>query len=322
MPRDLPIANGSLLVNFDAMYQLRDLYWPRIGQENHTAGHPFRFGVWVEGQFRWIDDASWQRTLEYMPDTLVTAVTLSNDQLALSLECQDCVDFHENLYLRKIIVHNNTPRDREVRLFFGQDFHIDSYAVGDSAYYEPERQAVFHYKGMRWFIINCAKESQGAWELGIDQWAVGVKEALQHEGTWRDAEDGVLSGNAVAQGSVDSCVALHLTVPANGVAVGWYWIGVGNKFTEVTRVNRVVRQKGPQTLLKRTCHYWKLWVAKEEEDLSVLPDAIRHLYRRSLLILRTQIDNGGAILAATDYDVARYFSDTYAYMWPRDGALV
>ncbi len=36
MPRDIPIGNGSLLVNFDQHYQLRDLYWPHVGQENHT----------------------------------------------------------------------------------------------------------------------------------------------------------------------------------------------------------------------------------------------------------------------------------------------
>ena len=32
MPRDIPVGNGSLLVNFDADYALRDLYWPHVGQ--------------------------------------------------------------------------------------------------------------------------------------------------------------------------------------------------------------------------------------------------------------------------------------------------
>jgi len=63
MPRDIPVGNGSLLINFDANYQLRDLYWPYVGQENHTAGQPCRFGVWVENSFRWLDDARWQRSL-------------------------------------------------------------------------------------------------------------------------------------------------------------------------------------------------------------------------------------------------------------------
>jgi hypothetical protein len=32
MPRNIPVGNGSLLVNFDRTYQLRDLYWP-TGQQ-------------------------------------------------------------------------------------------------------------------------------------------------------------------------------------------------------------------------------------------------------------------------------------------------
>src|SRR5579883_3249566 len=72
MARDLPIGNGSLLINFDRQYQLRDLYFPHVGKENHSAGHPFRFGVWANGPFRWIDDDLWQREMVYESDTLVT----------------------------------------------------------------------------------------------------------------------------------------------------------------------------------------------------------------------------------------------------------
>ena len=147
MPRDIPVGNGSLLVNFDQTYQLRDLYWPHVGQENHTSGHPSRFGVWVDGQFHWVHDDGWQRTLDYAHDTLVTQVTLHHPDLALRLVCQDVVDFHEDLYLRQIVVHNEADREREVRLLFTQDFHISGHEVGDSAYYEPERGAVLHYKG-------------------------------------------------------------------------------------------------------------------------------------------------------------------------------
>ncbi len=322
MPRDIPVGNGSLLVNFDQTYQLRDLYWPHVGQENHTTGHPSRFGVWVDGQFRWVSDDGWQRTLDYAHDTLVTQVTLHHPDLALRLVCQDVVDFHEDLYLRQIVVHNEADRQREVRLLFAQDFHISGHEVGDSAYYEPERRAMFHYKGKRWFLINTAREEGDGWALGVDQWAVGVKEAQCKEGTWRDAEDGHLSGNAVAQGSVDSAVALHLNVPARGQATGWYWIAVGEEFGEVSRLNRAVRHKGPQAFLERTRHYWTLWATKENEDFIDLPHPVCDLYRRSLLVLRTQIDNDGAIIAANDFDIAQFGRDTYSYMWPRDGALV
>ena len=322
MPRDIPLGNGSLLVNFDSTYQMRDLYWPHVGQENHTEGHAFRFGVWVDGQFRWIDDQGWQRKLDYVHDTLISEAELYHPALKVTLVTNDAVDFHENLYLRRIVVRNDTDRDRQVRLFFSHDLHISGHTVGDSAYYEPERRAVFHYKGKRWFMANTAREGPEGISIGVDQWAVGIKESEGKEGTWRDAEDGVLSGNAVVQGSVDSTVGLHLEVPAGGKATGWYWIAVGEDFREVTRINRAVRQKGPETFLTRTRDYWHLWVNKEANDFAELPHDICHLYRRSLLILRTQIDDEGAIIAANDYDMARYASDTYSYMWPRDGALV
>ncbi len=38
MPRDLPIGNGSLLINFDSTGQIRDIYWPFVGQAPHIAG--------------------------------------------------------------------------------------------------------------------------------------------------------------------------------------------------------------------------------------------------------------------------------------------
>ncbi|NOZ05934.1 MAG: glycoside hydrolase family 15 protein [Chloroflexi bacterium] len=319
MPRDIPIGNGSLLINFDASYRLRDIYYPHVGQENHSAGHPFRFGVWTDGQFRWVDDSRWERKLDYAGDTLMTKVTLRHPDLALRLVCNDVVDFHENLYLRRITIHNEADREREVRLFFHHDFHILGNAVGDTAYYEPERRAILHYKRNRWFLISGARQNE---PHGLDQWATGNKEVANQEGTWRDAEDGHLEGNPIAQGSVDSAVALHATVPAAGQAVITYWMAVGCDFKEVTRIHRAVRHRKPETFTRRTEAYWNLWVNKEGRSLGDLPHDVRHLFRRSLAILRTQIDNGGAVIAANDFDIAHLGRDTYSYMWPRDGALV
>jgi GH15 family glucan-1,4-alpha-glucosidase len=152
---------------------------------------------------------------------------------------------------------------------------------------------------------------------------VGTKEAECKEGTWRDAEDGVLSGNPVVQGSVDSALAVHLPLQPRGQAGAWYWIAVGEDSKEVTHITDMVRFRGPSTFLTRTDYYWMLWAAKEKDQEHFgLPHEIEHLFRRSLLILRTQIDNGGAFIAANDFDIAHFGRDTYSYMWPRDGALV
>ena len=336
MPRDLPLGNGSLLVNFDALYQVRDIYFPHVGKENHSQGHPFRFGVWVDGLFRWLDDPGWERELSYRTDTLVTEVSLVHPALGLKIACSDAVDMAVNLFVRRFDIHEMSGRSREVRLFFHHDFHIQENNVGDTAYYEPQRRCLIHYKGKRWFLINGAKwdgapsavdgnegEEPGppGMQVGIDQWATGVKEFMGKEGTWKDAEDGRLQGNPIAQGSVDSTVALHAMTSTESPAVLHYWMAVGKSFDEVAEINRSVRRRGPDDFLGRTRAYWELWVDQTEWNFGDIPEEIVRCFRRSLLILRTQIDNGGGITAANDHDIIRFARDTYSYVWPRDGAL-
>lgn len=319
MARDLPIGNGSLLINFDRQYQLRDLYYPHVGKENQSAGHPFRFGVWVNGTFRWIDDERWQRELVYESDTLVTRVTLHHPDLPLAIVCNDAVDFHENLYVRRLSVTSESDRPLDVRFFFHHDFHIYENDVGDTAYFEPQRKVVFHYKDLRWFLINGYRTEN---DHGVDQFATGQKEINGLQGTWRDAEDGTLSGNPISQGSVDSTVGLHLKLEPSGFGDLYYWIAAGERFDDVTAINRRVVERGPAGFLDRTKHYWQLWVRKDGNQLGELPEEIGQLFSRSLLILRTQIDAGGGVIAANDFDVTQFNRDTYSYVWPRDGALV
>lgn len=336
MPRDLPLGNGSLLVAFDKNYQIRDLYWPHVGQENHAVGHPFRLGFWADGKFRWLDDDRWERDIRYAHENLVGEVKLKHPDLELEILATDVVDFHENLLVRKFEIKDLADHDREVRVFFHYDFHISGNEIGDTAYYEPERRAVFHYKGDRWFIANGAVFlSEGAepngetstdtvpdLQVGVHQWACGLKEIHGLQGTWRDAEDGTLSAEAVAHGSVDSCIGFNVPLQAGQTRTLYSWLAVGFNFEEVVRLNRLVRRRGPESFIKRTQDYWHLWLTSHRPDFGDLPHEIRDLYLTSLLIIRTQVDANGAIIAANDSDISTSVRDTYSYMWPRDGALV
>ena len=121
---------------------------------------------------------------------------------------------------------------------------------------------------------------------------------------------------------MDSTIGIAVTVPAKEEVTAHYWIAVGTDYNEVTNLTGWYGKKTPQELIKRTNGYWKLWVNKEEIDYGNLSSKAIGLFKRSLLILRTQIDNHGAIIAANDSDIIQYGHDTYSYMWPRDGALV
>src|SRR5947199_284174 len=153
MPRDIPVGNGSLLLNFDKSYNLRDIYWPHVGQALHTDGDISHTGDWVDGR------------------------------------------------------------------------------------------------------------------IDISSWANGIKERNNSEGTWRYAEDGVLGRNPIAQGSVDGTLSLHLPdISPGSEAVAYHWLAVGPDLGAVIELETMVCERGPETFLTRTHHYWYRWVNKDEQD--------------------------------------------------------
>ena len=170
MPKDIPVSNGNLLFNFDSDYQIRDIYFPLIGQENHSKGHPFRLGLWVDGRFSWMGP-EWKKDLRYHDDSLVTNVFLENKALGLKLQCADAVDVDVNVYIKKIEVTNSEDFEREVRIFFCHDFYLYGNDIGDTAYYDPRTRSLIHYKGLRYFFISCCLFEK--W--GVDYFNCGAK---------------------------------------------------------------------------------------------------------------------------------------------------
>ena len=318
MPRDIPVGNGEMLVTFDSRYSIRDFYYPHVGQENHAGAQPFHFGIWIDGKLSWVHDDEWTRSIAYEEETLVSQVRLRNEAMQIEMDCTDTVDFHVNVYLRHVTVRNLSPAARLARLYFHQNFSILGNDVGDTAYFDPATRAMIHYKRDRYFLANCC----GPESCGINSFATGAKDQPGFEGTFRDAEDGVLSRNPITQGSVDSVIEIELKLAANGEASVHYWIAAANDYDSILKLDQFILSRTPDSFIQRTRDYWRCWVNMEKWNLELLPGPVARLFKRSLLILRTQVDHGGAILAANDSDFLHYSRDTYSYCWPRDGSLV
>ena len=75
----------------------------------------------------------------------------NQDFWGLSILCRDAVDLHQNVLVRQFVLRNARDSERQVRLFFHNDFHISETEVGDTAYFEPLNRALVHYKGARYF---------------------------------------------------------------------------------------------------------------------------------------------------------------------------
>ncbi len=317
MPRDIPVGNGNMLVAFDKDYNLREFYFPHVGEENHVKDEPFRFGVWVNGAFSWVG-SGWRIRRDYLDNSLVTKVELIHDGFKIRITANDLVDFHENIYLKKLTVENLSGEDKDIRLFLAGDFRISGNEIGDTAAYRPEVKGLLHYKGERHFLTGIFANKK----YGVDLFATGNKGRTHEQGTWKDAEDGLLGGNPIAQGDVDSVIGIPLRLKGGEKDVCYYWICAGKNWEEVATLHGHVAKIHPETIFRRTVDYWKLWADKDGLNYSLLPADIAQLYKKSLLICRTQIDNCGSITAANDSDAVNFNRDTYSYMWTRDAALI
>ena len=317
MPRDVPVSNGNLLVNFDLGYRIRDIYFPWVGQENHTRGQEFRLGVWADGHFSWMG-REWAKSLRYQDDSLVTDVLLTHEALGLSLRCHDAVDIQFNVYVRALEVTDLTGRARDVRLFFSHDFHLYGHEIGDTAYFDPRTASIIHYKVNRYFLANCCADDKRV----ADYFSCGVKDAPGKQSSWKDAEDGELIGSPIAWGLAESTVGVRLALPPGGRRTAFHWLAAGTSYEEVAALSGHIGAHGPAELIGRTSKYWQAWVRKEARSFGDLPPVVTDVFNRSLLVLRSQIDNRGAIIAANDSDIVRFGGDTYSYVWGRDGAFV
>ena len=255
--------------------------------------------------------------MRYLPETLVSQCLARNDRLEIKLEVNDAVHSFMDIYLKKVVVTNSAENDREVKVFFCHDFHIYGEDSGDTIMYDPGVGAVIHYKRKRYFLVNGATNQQH----GIHEFAIGQKESFGKEGTWKDAEDGVLERNPIAQGSVDSTVSFKLQMEPKSSNTIQYWIACGNTLEKVKQIDASVKQTGVEQLLLETENYWSAWVNRQILDLNILPKDVVRLFKTSLLIMRTHVDNHGGIISSCDSDVLQFNRDTYSYVWPRDGAI-
>jgi GH15 family glucan-1,4-alpha-glucosidase len=314
MPKPLVVGNGSLLVNLDSNASIRDMYFPHVGDENHVNSRHCRVGVVVEGKnlglVSMIGD-DWVHRLGYKKDTLVTDSYYRNERLDIDLRFNECVHPFENVFIRRIAITNTDTKDIELKLLFSHDFALYENPMKDTGFYDPAVQSIIHYKDSRYFLINGLPH--------FDQYEICPKGEAEY-GIIRSVE---LNMNSIQIGAVNSFVRFSQHLAAGETKTVYYWIAAGKTFFDVKRLNELVLEKTPERMMAEAEKYSYSWVNKETSDFFDLPASVVDLFKHSLLIMRSQIDNDGAIIAANDSDILERFNmDSYSYMWPRDSAFI
>lgn len=317
MARSLLLSNSYLAACLDENGFVRDVYYPHVGLENHVSGNKHRVGVWVDGIFSWLDDPEWTVTCRYQPGTMIGEYTFKHSQLQIEITTEDCVYNELPIFLRHFIIRNINQTHKQVKIFFGHEFAIGETRFRNTGFYDPTMNCVVHYKGRRVFLINGLTEMSN-----IDQWTIGIFGFGGKEGSWRDAEDGELTLNAVEHGPVDSVIRFSPSVENKDRVDVYYWMCAAETLDDAYKLNQVVLQKTADALIHSTKAYWRAWGQTRQINFYQLPDEVRELYLNSLFVLRSHLDHDGGIIASADSDMLLYGKDSYSYVWPRDATYI
>lgn len=321
MARPIVLSNGELHVGLNSFGLVHDFYFPYVGFENHSAGKNMRhrIGIWVDNQISWLDvDDAWSFEFSYPHGALIGHIVAKNERIGVILELDDCVDAQMSAFMRNIHVINLWGNDRDIRLFMHQAFAIgDSRSNTDTGQYLPDSDAILHYRGRRAFIISGMYN-----DLPFDQHTIGLFGIEGHEGTFRDADDGELSDSAVEHGRVDSTIRFKLQLGPHSSARVSYWIAAGRSTRLALFVHKQIRESSVQSRISETATWWHNWLKPAQETANKLPEVYRKTFIESVMIIKSQIDMRGAVIASTDTEMLNYSRDAYAYCWPRDGSFV
>jgi GH15 family glucan-1,4-alpha-glucosidase len=319
MARPIVLSNGELHVGLNSFGMVNDFYYPYVGFENHTVGNDLRHrvGIWIGKNLSWLDDPNeWTFTFRYPHSALVGHTLAKNEHLGILLEFDDFVDSDVNAFIRNIHIINLRNEPREVSLFMHQAFAIgDSRSNTDTAQFLPDDKAILHYRGRRAFVVSGEYNGQP-----FDQYTVGLFGYEGKKGTYCDAEDGELGLNSVEHGRVDSTVRFKINVEANSSQRAHYWIAAGTSTQEAISIHKKIQADSAMSNLRRTADWWNEWFEPTYAVIDKIAPNHRNTFLQSVMIIKSQIDKHGAIIASTDTSMLNYSRDAYGYSWPRDGA--
>lgn len=318
MGRPIMLGNGSLTVGIGSYGLVHDFYYPYVGLDNLTNARSMRhkIGAWVDGRFSWLDDGSWQIMTDFDPDALVSIIEAKHPEFGIELAFSDFVDTDVNAFCRRISVTNTSNEYRDIRLFVHQVFQISRAGRADTAMFVPDDNYILDYKG------RCALLIYGQNEEGkpFDQFAVGNYAIEGKEGTYRDAEDGELSGNAVEHGGVDSVLRFPCGLAGGERTRLDYWIVAADSQFSAEKIHHQLLSEGLERRQEKTRQYWQTWLATASGQLHSIDPEYTDIIKKSLMVIKVHCDKRGGIVASCDSSIYNSGRDYYSYVWPRDAA--
>lgn len=306
-------GNSRILLTVDERGGWSELYFPYPGlhqQLQHT-----RVGLYdvAAEEFNWLDQGG-DPPLEQAPIEGSNGARTRLRRMGVDVTLDDLVHPNVDLLIRRITVTAPPGPGRRLRLFHYQSLNIAGSLYQGTAYWDAERRTVNHYKGAYYFQILGRPD--------FDNWSCGEHTLKGLKGSYVDAEDGKLQGNAISHGAADSIVQWDLDIPGGEARTVHLLVMMGHSRRQVNEMHRVVAARDPALYTAEAIGYNNHWAAAAMPATTDLSPRAQNVFRRGLFVMRDCQAWNGSIVASPDSRTLKWGGDTYNYNWWRDGAYV
>ncbi len=308
MPRAATLSNGRFLVAFDATGALRDLTFPMVGMENHAHGRATRLAVVRGNDGCVIGGPGAPVTFHATERAESLHFSASVPRLGLRLDVIGRVHSTEPILALRVKVHSLHSSQGRVRVRLLGSFELSESNALNGVEFLPGPKALHFFRRSRHILITGAAGSR----RGLDEYQCG-HHALPVDGTPAGvlAHASALAGSTASVGDVEAVGGVELDLDA-GEQEAEFRLSAASSLGDALRCSSAVLADADARSSSDTAS------AGTHEETGTRSDAAA----RSRTLCRAHCDSGGAIVAAVDSDVLFPGRESYAYCWPRDGALI
>ncbi|WP_330217371.1 glycoside hydrolase family 15 protein [Methanococcoides methylutens] len=310
------LGNDKLLVSLGEKGDLRGFFYPRRDWAQHVGES--KACIYKGGKLLWLDSPEWNVKQAPSDDTNVIRTHLSHFS-GIEVSIHDLVHRSSPVLVRKYEI--TSKEHFEGKFYYYSNFQAGGTHRMNSAFCDVNNGLLVQY--MQNFYIGLVSNP------GFEDWQVGK---IQEEG-WvasarNDMEDGQLQQNLEDIGDMDSSIGWDLDLQSGETVTITVLIGIASERQLIYDLMADVRKQSSDDIIHGSENDSIRWLSKKRSlELSALDDdplfknKVKALYDRSLLSLKLLTDpEGGAIVAAPEFDPAFEMCGGYGFCWNRDAA--
>jgi glucoamylase len=316
MPRELILVNATLLATLDAEGAVADLTWPRPGLPDHLGGQRLRLAVALAGAGRavWLGGPHCPLDVRSIHPGRRARLLGHIAESGLDVGIDVAVASRDPLLVRQILIRNSGRRHQALTLYAHHPLDIGGLDAGNGVVHVPDANSILHHHRACWIALGAADPSGRS----FDHHSCRFRGEPAPGGLAGCIERGeVLDRNPVSLGRVDSAMAFDLELAPGAETRILLWLVFGASERAVLGLHRRAAGGAARQILSEGAP-----AAPALPELGSLPPAVAETAGISTQLLAAFGEAPGPPPAAVDSSTLDPGRESYAYVWPRDGAFI